>query len=246
MDSFSPALKGGSSHLPSSHPSLRADPSCEGSSPMASSSAESPAEGNLDVGYRCSSISSGLAGVVSTAGDGGVEQVGVVGKLRESRLALDSGIGGCGQVIGVGDASGVCDCGAVQAVGSAASRGRDRCHSEDLGLRLSRFNGLSWISFSSQQSQQFESKSEDPVSGSSQRGDAEDLDRWVPEEFVVQSSEQPEVIEKVPMVVPSRAWVDVVKTLKRGEQTGTRYPSLAETEQSSYTGQKSKRIHHTD
>ena len=48
--SFS-ALAGGSSHLPSSHPSPRADPSVEGSSPMASLSLASPAEGNLDVGY---------------------------------------------------------------------------------------------------------------------------------------------------------------------------------------------------
>ena len=31
------------------------------------------------------------------------------------------------------------------------------------------------------------------------------------------SSEQPEVIQKGPMVVPSRAWVDEVKTLKQGD-----------------------------
>ena len=105
----------------------------------------------------------------------------------------------------------MCDYGAVQPGGSAASRGRDRCHSEELGFRLSRFNRSSWVSFSSQKSQEFESKSEDPVDGSSQRGDAEDPDRWVLEEVVVQSSEQHEVI------VPSRAWVDEVKTLKQGD-----------------------------
>ena len=105
----------------------------------------------------------------------------------------------------------MCDYGAVQAIGSAASRGRDRCHSEELGFRLSRFNRSSWVSFSSQKSQEFESKYEDPVDGSSQRGDAEDPDRWVLEEVVVQSSEQHEVI------VPSRAWVDEVKTLKQGD-----------------------------
>ena len=91
------------------------------------------------------------------------------------------------------------------------------CHSEELGFRLSRFNGSSWISFRSQHSQQFESKSGDPVDGSSQRCDAEDPDRWVPEEVVMQSSEQPHIIQKVPMVVPSRAWVDEVKTLKQGD-----------------------------
>ena len=96
-------------------------------------------------------------------GDGGLEQVGVVGNLRESRRSLDSGIGGCSPVVGVRHVSGVCDYGAVQAGGSTVSRGRDRIHSEELGRRLSRFNGSSWISLKSQHSQQFESKSEDRV-----------------------------------------------------------------------------------
>ena len=200
--------------------------------------------------------------MASTVGDGGLEQVGVDGKLCESRRALDSGVGGCSRVVGVGGASGVCDYGAVQAGRSEASRGRDRRRLEELGFRLSRFNGSSWISFSSQHSQQFVSKSEDPIDGSSQRSDAEGPDRWVPEEVVVRSSEQPEVIQEVPMVVPSRAWVHEVKTLKQGDiyvgrgskQRGllpsfwansTRYQSLEETEQSSYTRQKSKRIHNT-
>ena len=39
----------------------------------------------------------------------GLEQFGVVGKLLGSRRALDSGIDGCSPVVGVGDASGVCD-----------------------------------------------------------------------------------------------------------------------------------------
>ena len=37
------------------------------------------------------------------------------------------------------------------------------------------------------------------------------------DEVVVRSSEQPEVIQKEPMVMPSRAWVDEVKTLKQGD-----------------------------
>ena len=54
MDSFGkfmvlsfPDLAGGSSHLPSSHPSPRVDPSVEGSSSMVSSSTTSPAEGDF-------------------------------------------------------------------------------------------------------------------------------------------------------------------------------------------------------
>ena len=88
---------------------------------------------------------------------------------------------------------------------SAASRGRHRSHSEEHGLRLSRFNGSSWISFRSQPSQQFEPKSGDTVDGISQRRDAENPDRRVPEEVAVQSSEQPDVLQEVPMVVPSRS-----------------------------------------
>ena len=72
---------------------------------------------------------------------------------------------------------------------------------------LSRFNGSGWISFRSQHSQQFEPKFGDTVHGISRRGDAVDPDRWVPEEVVVQSSEQPE----------GRAWADEVKALKQGD-----------------------------
>ena len=212
MASSFPALAGGSSHLLLSHRFPRVDPSVEGSSPMASLSTTSPAEGNLEVGYRCSSISSGVAGVAPTVGDSSLEQVGVVGKLSESRRALDTEVRGCSPVVGVGDASG-----AVHASRSAASRGRHRGHSEELGFRLSRFNGSSWISFRSQHSQQFELKSGDTVDGISQRGDADDPDRRVPEEVLVQSSEQPEVMQEVPTVVPFRAWVDEVKTLKQGD-----------------------------
>ena len=164
--------------------------------------------GNLEVGYCRSSISSGVACVVPTVVAGGLEHVGVVGKLPESRRALDSEVGGCSLVDGVGDASGECDCGAVHAGRSAASRGRHRSHSEELGLQLSRFNGSSWISFRSQHSQQSEPKSGDTVDGVSQRCDAEDPDRRVPEQVAVRSSEQPEVMQEVPMVVPSGAWVD--------------------------------------
>ena len=112
MDSFGkfmassfPALAGGSSHLPSSHPSPRADPSVEGSSPMDSVSTTSPAEGDLEVGHCRSSFSSGVAGVATTVVDSGLQQFGVVGKLSESRRVLVSGIGGGSPVVGVGDAS---------------------------------------------------------------------------------------------------------------------------------------------
>ena len=52
MASSFPALAGGSSHLLSSHPSPRVDPSVDGSSPMAPLSTTSQAEGNLEVGYQ--------------------------------------------------------------------------------------------------------------------------------------------------------------------------------------------------
>ena len=68
----------------------------------------------------------------------------------------------------------------------------------------------------SQHSQQSESKSEDPVDECSQRIDAEDPGPWVLEEVVGPSSGQHVVIQKVPVVVLSRAWVDEVKTLKQG------------------------------
>ena len=73
------------------------------------------------------------------------------------------------------------------------------------------------ISFRSQHSQQFEPESEDPVHGISQRCNAGDLDRSFPEEVVLQSSEQPEVVQEVPIVVLSLAWIDEVKTLKQGD-----------------------------
>ena len=55
------------------------------------------------------------------------------------------------------------------------------------------------------------------VDGFSQQGDAEDPDRKVPEKVVVQSSEQREVVQEVPMVIPSRACLAEVKTLKQGD-----------------------------
>ena len=115
---------------------------------MGSLSATSPAEVNLDVGYR---------------GSLGISAKVVVRWILGLVVA---------RVFGVGDSSRENEYGAVQADRSAASRGPDRCRSEELGLQLSRFNGSSWISFRSQRSQQFESKSEDPVDGTSQRGDA--------------------------------------------------------------------------
>ena len=82
-------------------------------------------------------------------------------------------------------------------------------------VRLSRLNGSSWISFRSRHSQQFEPSPETRFTGFLSE---EDPDRRVPEKKIgVQSSEQPEVMQEVPMVVPSRAWVDEVKTLKQGD-----------------------------
>ena len=75
---------GVSSPLQSSHPTSPADPSVEGLSHTVSPSTASPAEGDLDMDYRGSSIPSGVAGVVPTAGDSGHEQVGVVEGLRKS------------------------------------------------------------------------------------------------------------------------------------------------------------------
>ena len=99
----------------------------------------------------------------------------------------------------------------------------------------SRFNGSSWISFSSLHSCQTDSKPDVPVDQSSDfsrdeqpvqlgsgepvvhaSGDHEVL-RSESEERVVHTSEEHEACERLPMVVPSRAWVDEVKTFKKGD-----------------------------
>ena len=108
---------------------------------MASLSASSPAEGNLDMVGCGSSISSRAACVVPAAGGGGHEQAGVVEVFRESRPVVVTGTGKCTAVVGVGDKSEVGDYGAVQARGSAGSQGRDRCLSAECGFPMSRSTG---------------------------------------------------------------------------------------------------------
>ena len=190
----------------SSYPFSRTDPSVEGSLPMDS----------VLVG-RVTSISSGMAVVGPTVGGSGHEQAGAVEVLRESRPVVVAGTGEGTAVVDVGVASEVCDYGAVHARGSSGSRVRDRCLSAELGFRMSRFNGSSWVSFSSQHSRPSEPKSESPADPSAQFGHDEQHDHSESEERVVHTSEDHEVSGRVPLVVPSRAWVDEVKTLKKGD-----------------------------
>ena len=114
--------------------------------------------------------------------------------------------------------------------------------SAGLGSRRSRFNGSSWISFSSLHSCQTDAKPEVPVGQSTEFGHGEQpvqLESGEPvvhasgdhevrgrvplvlrsesEERVVHTSEEHEACERLPMVVPSRAWVDEVKTFKKGD-----------------------------
>ena len=71
--------------------------------------------------------------------------------------------------------------------------------------------------FSSQHSSPSEPKSEFPADPSTQFGHDEQHDRSESEEDVVHTSEDHEDGGRVPLVVPSRAWVDEVKTLKKGD-----------------------------
>ena len=218
MDSFGKFVTSSLSSFPSSHEG----PSVEGSLPMASLSAAGPAEGNLDTVGRGSSISSGAACIVPAAGGDGHEQAGVVEVLRESRPVVVARTGKCTAVVGVGDKSEVDDYGAVQARGSAGSRDRDRCLSAELGFRMSRLNGWAWISFSSQHSRPTEPKSEFPADPSTQFGHDEQHDRSESEEDVVHTTGDHEGSGSFPLVVPSRAWVDEAKTLKKGDVYGGR------------------------
>ena len=77
----------------------------------------------------------------------------------------------------------------------------------------SRFNGSSWISFSSLHSCQTDSKLEVPVDQSLEFGHDEQPVQLESEEPVVHASDDHEVRGRVPLVVPSRAWVDEIKTL---------------------------------
>ena len=124
---------------------------------------------------------------------------------------------------GVGGTSGGCGHGAAQASGSAPSRYRDRSLSAELGSRLSRFNGSARISFSSKPSPvrevnpSFSLRSERTVEENMQADSRNISASSDSEEDVIHSGEPVDGGEKVPKVVPSRAWVDEVKVLKKGD-----------------------------
>ena len=215
---------------------------------LAEASSHTPASRISHVGYRGSSISSGVAGVVPAVADGGFEQVHgpardlAVESLQRSSPVEGAGTGSAKPVVGVVGACGLSDYGVVQVGRSAGSRNRDRSLSAELGSRLSRFNGSSWISFSSSHTCQTDAKPEVPDDQSSEFGhdeqpvqlesgepvvhasDGHEVRGRVPlvlrsesEERVVHTSGEHEACERLPMVVPSRAWVDEVKTLKKGD-----------------------------
>ena len=129
---------------------------------------------------------------------------------------LGAGVGYVGSAASVDGPSGVRDHGADQALRSAKN------HAGELGARFSRFNGSAWISLSSQltpnrvHSPPIALATECPVEVSVQSGASPWRDHWESEDEVIQSGEQLDKGGKVPMV-PSRAWVDEVKTLKQGD-----------------------------
>ena len=135
---------------------------------LVEASSHTPASGISHVGYRGSSISSGVAGVVPAVADGGFEQVHgpardlAVESLRRTSPVEGAGTGSAKPVVGVVGACGLSDYGVVQVGRSAGSLNRDRSLSAELGSRLSRFSGPSWISFSSSHTCRTNAKPEVP------------------------------------------------------------------------------------
>ena len=147
--------------------------------------------------------------------------VGVVEEFAADRNVRGRHLWSCVSVAaGVGRMSGGGEHGAAQASGSAPSRDRDRSLSAGLGSRLSRFTGSAHISSSSKPSPvtelspSFALRPERAVDESSE-SDNQDISAISTsldsEEDVIHSSEPVDKGEKVPLFVPSRAWVDDVK-----------------------------------
>ena len=173
----------------SSFPSSHEGPSVEGSLPVVSLYAASPAEGNPDMVGHGSSVSSGTPCIVPAAGGDGQEQADVAEVPRECRPVVVAGTGKSTEVVGLTDNSGGGDYGAVRARGTAGSRDRDRCLTAEIGFRMSRFNGSAWVSFSSQHCRPTEPKSDFPSDPNTQLGHDEQDVRSGSEEEVVHTTE---------------------------------------------------------
>ena len=200
-----PAPGGTSSHL-----SASSIPSLEGSSSTGPLSVVCPGKGELSIhGWELGGGSGAGPGraVSCSVGLGG-------GSLVAS--CEDRRGDGCGSVSGIGGGS--------AAVEDSAPKNRDHevhavsgTRGFELSERLSRFNGSGWISFSSQVDQLDEEKVEVPIEPESQEIDPGGPDHLVHGEAVDKTRSKFPVGGEVPMVVPTRAWVDEVKMLKQGD-----------------------------
>ena len=223
-----PAPAGLPSHLTSARPSSHSVPSVEGSTHVVSSSTASPAKGDLGIYGESTSIACGVED-----GSGATSPVGCVGEVRfvaggngpECGCEVAAEGSRVGLVAGEEDQSGEWDHGAPRktdhhlrvfmlSVELLSSLVHGKGRSSELGSRLSRFNGSTWISFSSQLtphrvcSQPIAVKTDSPVEVSGQSGSSSCQDRLESETEAIQSGEQPDKGGNLPKVVPSRAWVE--------------------------------------
>ena len=121
--------------------------------------------------------------------------------------------------------------GSFRSADLAGSRNRNRSLSAELGSRLSRFNGSSWISFSSLHACQTDSKPEVPVDQSSEFGHDEQPVQLESGEPVVHASDDHEVRGRVPLVLRSESEERVVHTSEEHEACerlplGSSFPRL--------------------